>query len=171
MYSFKETQRFRQWWLWLLLLFVVMVSIVAPIYKMQHYSGGVAFGPIAIQSVAVVLIIVLFRLLKLETRIDESGIHYRYPPFINKERKIGWEQLKDAFVRVYSPIGDYGGWGLRTGLGRGGAYNVSGNVGLQLIFKDGTQLLFGTRRGDELSALIERLKNDKVIHLPDAEAK
>jgi hypothetical protein len=63
-----------------------------------------------------------------------------------------------AYIRKYNPIKDYGGWGIRWGSFRkGNAYNMSGNMGLQLVFKDGKKLLFGTQRSSELDQIIEQL--------------
>jgi hypothetical protein len=43
--------------------------------------------------------------------------------------------LKKSFVKQYSPISGYGGWGLRLGLnGIGKAYNVSGEKVCNLNF-------------------------------------
>lgn len=57
------------------------------------------------------------------------------------------------FPRTYSPLGDYGGWGLPGNL----AYNVWGPHGLQLVFRSGNQLLLGTQRPAELLAVLAAL--------------
>lgn len=62
---------------------------------------------------------------------------------------ILWSQLDDLYVKDYNPIADYGGWGYRNGS-QGKAYNTKGSVGLQLIFKDGSRLLIGSQKKDEL---------------------
>lgn len=54
---------------------------------------------------------------------------------------------------------DYGGWGLRLGFfGKGRAYNISGNIGMQIVFKDGKKLLIGTQKSAEIKSFLERLK-------------
>ncbi len=58
--------------------------------------------------------------------------------------------LKGYEVLTYSPIKDYGGWGIRYGRG-GKAYNVRGNRGVQLQLANGQRLLIGSQRPEELS--------------------
>jgi hypothetical protein len=53
---------------------------------------------------------------------------------------------------------EYGGWGLRLGLfGKGTAFNVSGDIGLQLEFTDDRKLLIGTNKPDELIETLNKI--------------
>ncbi|MFN5224364.1 MAG: hypothetical protein ACK5DJ_09275 [Bacteroidota bacterium] len=80
---------------------------------------------------------------KLETTISHDEIQYRLFPFQWNMRKISREQIADVFVRKYSPLFEYGGWGLRWSL-NGKAVNVRGNMGIQLVLKNGSRILIGT---------------------------
>ena len=63
-----------------------------------------------------------------------------------------------SYVRQYSPIIEYGGWGLRFGIfGKGTAFNVSGNKGLQLEFINNKKLLIGTNKPDALTETLIKL--------------
>lgn len=96
--------------------------------------------------------------LRLETRITDEAVMFRFVPLHRKWRVHRWEDIRSAEVRRYSPLGEYGGWGIRYGLGgRGKAYNVSGNQGLQLVLKNGKKILLGTSRPMELSELLKDL--------------
>jgi len=84
-------------------------------------------------------------------------LQVRYFPFVNRTLPLGriarWE------ARIYHPIREYGGWGVRYGgRRRGWAYNVSGNCGVQLELQDGTRILIGSQRADELVSGLERAK-------------
>ena len=58
-------------------------------------------------------------------------------------------------MRQYSPIGEFGGWGIKYGFGGAGkVYNVSGNQGLQLVYHDGSKLLIGSKRPEEIQKII-----------------
>ncbi|MBX2959059.1 MAG: hypothetical protein KF732_03800 [Flavobacteriales bacterium] len=62
------------------------------------------------------------------------------------------------YVRQYSPLTEYGGWGIRLGLfGKGTAYNVSGNKGLQLEFTNNKKLLIGTNKPNELTETLTKI--------------
>ena len=63
-------------------------------------------------------------------------------------------------MRQYSAIGEFGGWGIKYGLGGAGkVYNVSGNKGLQLVYKDGSKLLIGSQRSAEVQQVLSELGN------------
>lgn len=103
-----------------------------------------------------------FIILKLGTTIHSGGIGYRFSPFHRKIRNIRWEEIQNVYVRQYSPLGEFGGWGLW-----GGAYNVTGNMGIQIEFKNGKTLLLGTRKPEQARSAIhefatQSLKSDSV---------
>ncbi len=101
------------------------------------------------------LVLIFFFKLTLHTRIDESGIHYRFAPVHRKERHIKWSDVKNIYVRKYKPIAEYGGWGFRMGRS-GTALNTSGNMGLQIEFTNGKRLLIGTHKPDELKRILAK---------------
>ena len=67
----------------------------------------------------------------------------RFFPFHFREKHFAWEDISKAYVRRYSPLWEYGGWGIKYGF-QGKAYNVSGNEGIQLELKSGKRVLIGT---------------------------
>ncbi|WP_299287582.1 hypothetical protein [uncultured Mucilaginibacter sp.] len=153
---FKETQRFRQWWLWLILIaaFGITISAITKEHKeLQNDSNFALLTPLLVPILAFVLIFFS----KLDTEIDAEGIHVRFFPFHFKFKTYSRDTIGQAVVTKYNPILDYGGWGLRLGLfGKGKAYNVSGNQGIQLVFKDGSKLLIGTQKPDEAGAALQK---------------
>ena len=85
-------------------------------------------------------------------------MYIRFFPFHLKFKFYPWDSIRKSYLRQYSPLGEYGGWGLRIGLfGKGTAYNVSGNWGLQLEFTNKKKLLIGTVRPEELSSTLENM--------------
>ena len=99
------------------------------------------------------LLPLFFWQMKLVTRIAEEGIYVRFTPFHFKEKFYPWDSLSACYVRTYSPLMEYGGWGIKYGFGgQGLVYNVSGDIGLQLKFKKGDPVLIGTQKGEEIKA-------------------
>jgi len=96
----------------------------------------------------------LFVFGKLVTEVRDDGIYVRYFPLHRRFRRIAFKELKGYKVRSYRPILEYGGWGIRFGLG-GKAYNVSGNRGVQLGLLDGKPLLIGSQGPEELLRAIQ----------------
>jgi hypothetical protein len=69
-----------------------------------------------------------------------------------------WNEISKSYVRQYFPIREYGGWGLRLGIfGKGKAYNISGDKGLQVEFSDNKKLLIGTNKPDELAETLDKI--------------
>ncbi len=114
-------------------------------------------------SIVVLLVGILFLFLKLKTRIDEKGIHYQFLPFHFSEKSILWGEIEQCYVRKYSPIMEYGGWGIRGISKKNKAYNTKGNIGLQLILKNGHKLLIGSQLQTELEQVIKNYKS-KLNH-------
>jgi hypothetical protein len=159
---FRETQQFRQPWLWgLLLVLSAVVFASMREWFADLVSGGLIhpgeFAP-AIGPLIMLGVILLFLLMRLETAVDEEGIHYRFYPFQFQWTTISPKEIASWRIRTYSPLAEYGGWGIRFGLGgQGMALNVSGNVGLQLEQTSNRKLLIGTQRPAELKEAMERL--------------
>lgn len=145
--TFYEKQSFRQWWLWLILIFVLGFTIYNFVDNNESFSTGEMIASFAVTAI----IFILFFIIKLETKIDELGIRVRLFPLHLQFKYFPWKTIQKAYIREYSPIGEYGGWGLRLGLfGKGKAYNVSGNMGLQLVFNDNKKLLIGTQKSQKM---------------------
>ena len=168
---FAENQKFNQWWLWLLLLSINLFMIYG---FYEQVINGHRFGdkPMSntgqtIALTATLALSVFFLIIKLQTIVKEDGIYYRFFPIHRAYRKFTWDKLKFVFVRQYSPLSEYGGWGLRFGIsGTGKAVNVSGNKGLQLVFADNKKLLIGTNKPE---AFIEVLSEIGQYKTPQAE--
>jgi len=163
---FSERQRFNQWWLWIILIGINCITLYGVI---QQVIFGKPYGDrpgsdaeLLIVAAITGLILVLFIVLKLETRITKEGVYVRFRPFHQTFRYYSWTNLSKSYVRKYSAIMEYGGWGLRFGFyGKGSALNVSGNMGLQLITIDGKKMLIGTRKPEEMTETLKKLNQIK----------
>lgn len=159
---FSETQHFRQWWLWAILIGLngmFLFGITKQIILGQQFGTKPASNTeLLIITGLMFLLTYLFIIFRLETRIRHDGIYYRLVPFHGPFRYHPWDNLQKCYVRKYSPILEYGGWGLRLGMyGKGTAFNVSGNMGLQLKLSNNKKILLGTRRPEEITTTLKKL--------------
>lgn len=163
---FIETQKFRQWWLWLILAIAILIPIGVFVDTYITNKQDATDGLFALIPAVLIVGVVIFLLLsaKLTTELDEYVINYRFYPFHFSNQKIHWEDVKAAYVREYSPILEYGGWGLRYTFKNGKAYNVMGNAGLQLHLKNGKKVLLGTQKQNELQDFMQTLYNRKIVN-------
>ena len=144
---FEEEQTFDQVWVWAL-LGIGTVGVLLPMLL-----TGQGLWALLLVATIQVLCMSMMAMLKLYTRIDQEGVHYRMKPFQWKFKTIPWAEIDQIYVRKYSPILEYGGWGIRFGR-NGTAYNVSGNQGIQLVLKNGKRILLGTGKPDVASRKI-----------------
>lgn len=149
---FTEEQAFRQWWL-LAILGITLIGVSIPIINAYSNTGKVTSEFIGFGIV--LLIIILFWVLRLHTKIDANGVSARFEPTGFFRREYSWREINQCYVRKYSPVNEYGGWGIRGG-GTAKAYNVSGNMGIQIITKDQKKFLIGTVKPEEARKVILR---------------
>lgn len=164
---FREVQHFRQIWLWLLLLAISGVCIYAMVEQLILREP---FGSDPAPDVVLIIIVAVFGLgfpllfyhIRLTTEVRSNGLYYRFFPLHCSVQKILLDDLKSYEVRTYSPLKEYGGWGIRYGA-KGKAYNVKGNRGVQFKLTNGELILMGSQRPEELAgalALVIERKNE-----------
>lgn len=159
---FTETQKFKQLWIWLLLVGVNGIFLYA-IYQQIIQGKPMGNNPMSdtgllIGSIVTLAMTLLFMNFRLDTQIKEDGIYVRFFPFNITYKKYSWDTISKAYIRQYNPIKEYGGWGIRFSFfGKGKALNISGDIGLQLEFKNGKKLLIGTLKGDEIKGILPKL--------------
>ncbi|WP_179345975.1 hypothetical protein [Winogradskyella ursingii] len=155
---FKEEQRFTQ--LWLIMLILISMLVPVGIVLGTYFKNPNSFSVLELTIILLVVLLAssIIFLFKLNTRIDEKGVHYQFFPFHLKYKVISWADIKEAHVRNYDPIGEYGGWGIRGGIlwnkSKGKAINVSGDIGIQLKLKNGKKLLIGTQQKAEAESVL-----------------
>ena len=156
---FSEQQKFKQWWLWIILLvlnFIFILGIYKQIiHKEQFGDNPMSNSGLIIGLVLMVSLTILFGNFKLQTIIKNDGIYVRFFPLQIAYRKYTWDKLINIYVREYNAITEYGGWGLRYGIfGNGKALNVSGDKGLQLVNLNKSALLIGTNKPEEIKEIL-----------------
>ena len=172
---FSEQQKFRQIWLWVMVLSATGASIGVFLWALiQQVVRGVPFHDKFMSNteliiafafslgLALVLIILLVKM-RLETIITSEGVKIKFFPVHHSYRNFQWEDISEAVVKKYSPM-KYGGWGIRfkiyhfTVFHNVTAYNVSGNQALQLHFKNGKKTLIGTQKPYELEVALRKIE-------------
>lgn len=164
---FREKQRLNIFSLALSLsLFVLLL-----IYLYKQFNNEVSLSNNLVNNVGLTSLLVLVGILVLvsvfatqETIITDKGISLTFFPVLWSKRSIQWEDVENVYVREYNPLQEFGGWSIfrvngpvQRGLGNNRAINVKGNKGLQLIMKDGSKLLIGTQKVDEIEIVIKKV--------------
>ncbi|MDT7602482.1 MAG: hypothetical protein QOF61_479 [Acidobacteriota bacterium] len=156
---FREVQRFRQVWLWGLLIAIALLFAYGGV---QQILFGKPWGNKPLPDAGLVAIFLLFVAIltwlysvRLVTEVNEAGVvtHFKW---LWRRRLIPFAEIRSHAAVTYRPLADYGGWGIRYGFGGAGkAYNVSGNRGVQFELADGGRLLVGSQRADEFDRAVD----------------
>ena len=142
---FHEEQRFRDSWLWL----VVLIAFVAAVSLLVAAPRPPARGLIV--AIGVGAGAVLIGLAHLETTVTSDAIVVTFHG-LWQTRRIALSDIS-KYAPMHYAIWDSGGWGIHFGFA-GLTYNVSGNEGVHFRLKSGSQVLIGTQRPAELVSAI-----------------
>ncbi len=100
---------------------------------------------------------------KLIVEVTSKSLHFTFKPFISKPVNYYKSDIEKDKIRKYKPIKEYGGWGVKKGKkSMGKAYNVRGNIGMQLYLKNGKKVLIGTQRSDAFLRAMKRMMENEL---------
>jgi len=157
---FREQQRFTQVWLWLILCAISGVYIWGFVQQVL-FRRPWGDNPTSDLSLMVLVIVMscglplLMYSCRLVTEVCADALYVRFYPFHLRRVRIDYTTITQCLAVKYSPLRDYGGWGVRDSR-NGKAYNVSGNLGVRLEFTSGVPLLIGSLHPIELAAAIKQ---------------
>lgn len=151
---FKEEQRFRQWWLWVILI-AISGLLLFGIYK--QLILGQKFGNKPMSDLGVIIFALFnfgllagFWFVGLKTAINSREIVITFFPFVKK--RVSWKDIKSAEIVNY---GFVGGYGIRLGTKYGTVYNTKGTKGLAIELLNGKKFLIGTQKEVELQQITD----------------
>jgi len=151
---YTEKQEFRQWWIWLLVSPLIIVTFYIVIVQLVL---GETVGDNPLPDWGVILfalfsfgIVFFIWHLQLRTRIDEHGISMNYRPVL--KRHYAWQDIEKTEFVNYGFVG----YGFRWWPKHGWIYNVGGNMGLKIYLKSGKHFIIGTQKGHDLKSFLEK---------------
>tara|TARA_B110000116_G_C16683810_1_gene511961 strand:- start:234 stop:713 length:480 start_codon:yes stop_codon:yes gene_type:complete len=152
---YSERQKFNQWWVW-------FSALLGPILLFFPLIGLILSGSSYIVLLLIFLLtfwlpIFLYRL-HLDTEVNEKGIFIKFSFLHRNWVEFEYKDIESVEACIYKPVKHYGGWGIRYGA-KGKAYNVTGNKGVLINFKDGTNILIGSLHYELLQSVLEERLN------------
>lgn len=163
---FHEEQSFRQIGFWLIIACAMLagpISVVVEIFLLIGKEVDPTKWSELGRSAAILVLadgIVLFWLLymKLITTVTEKGLNLFYRGLYWKDIPISLEDVDSIKAVEYSPLFRYGGYGIRYVV-KGKAYNVSGNQGVRIDYKNGKHILIGTQEPKKLLKALQQIQS------------
>lgn len=153
---FIESQRFNQWWIWLIIISTSIVPFIG-IYKQIINKQPFGDNPMSNTSLIIatcisLIIVLLFLLMKLDTTITKDSITFQFFPLV--KRSYSFNDIETYKVIDY---GFVGGWGIRFTMKYGTVYNTKGTKGLFIKLKNGKTMVVGTQKHEELEKVIHQI--------------
>lgn len=159
-YIFQEQQKLRQWYVWLILLFVLSLAIAFIINSIINYMNSTPGAASFIVLGALILLISLFFLIstagsKLNVIATEDSLYFQWIPLNNRYNKVFWQNVQSIRMIDYKSMG----YGMRISEKYGSIYNAFGGYAINIITRGGNQFLIGTAKPKELEEILIKLKD------------
>lgn len=141
--AFEEVQHFDVAWIWALIgieTLVVMIPLIVT---------GQPWWFLLMMASMMVLTMSFLSSMKLYTRIDNEGVHYRMNPFQRRDKTVYWDEIEIVQLRKLSGLKEYSGYGIRMGIKKR-FYNLGGNHVIHIVRKDGKEILISTKKAKEV---------------------
>ncbi len=159
--EYEETQRWPDWSVWLVTIgaggFILFMLVMAWRAAAPCWQGGTPNWPIVaiclVAAAAETFVIYMFAAGKLTIQVYHDGIFVRLHPFPG--RLIPFEQVEEIASAHFSPLRDFGGWGVRW-RGRTTAYIIRGNRGITVKLRNGRTVVIASQDPDALTAIAQR---------------
>lgn len=90
-----------------------------------------------------------------EVAVDRVRVWFGWLPTYRQE--VALSQVRCVEVVRYRPIIDFGFWGVRRGPNGERVLSARGDRGVRLTMVDGTKLLIGSQRPEELAEALDKI--------------
>jgi hypothetical protein len=166
---FREEQYF-DWRVYALIGVVELVAGYTLVWLTRHWGPvaallahrwSIEFSLAALIGLALPLLLAIF-LLQMTTEVTATEVRVWFGGVPLYRRVLSIDSIRRYAVVRYRPIADYGGWGVRAGRDGERVLNARGDRGVRLELADGSKLLIGSQRPEELAETIERARTPDV---------
>jgi hypothetical protein len=155
---YREEQRFG-WWSYALLALVMAMAwatLEGRVPFGQHFAARHArLFLLGVASGLVLPVGIVVGLLRMTTLVTPTEVRVWFGFIPTYRRSIPIGTIARVEVVQYRPLVDHGGWGIRAGRDHERVFNARGNRGVRLHLVDGSKILIGSQRPEELALAVE----------------
>ncbi len=126
----------------------------------HRWSLEFTLGLLVAVTIPYLLVIGLLHM-TTEVTATEVRVWFGWVPVYRRALPVS--SIRHNHVVEYRPIRDYGGWGIRAGRNGERVLNARGNRGVRLELVDGSKLLIGSQRPEELAETLERARSNDSL--------
>jgi hypothetical protein len=157
---YREEQFFA-WWLYALLAAMVALGWLSVVWP-HHANPGAAAGPRGALEIPLSLLIglvlppaLVVGVLRMTTEVSPGQCRVWFGFVPTYRRAIPLDAVKSVEIVTYHAIRDHLFWGVRTTRAGERVMTARGNRAVRLHLRDGTRVLIGTQRPEELAEALE----------------
>ena len=152
---FREVQEFRQTWLWLLLAFAGLASLLPAVMLIQTPTQQET--PLPAWCIPLIFSIQVinmgcFYYTRFETVLTTEGIYYRWTPWFRKYRFLPKASVKEVQTLKYP----YFKFGSHKRKGFGYVHHVNGNKGFRITLADNKMFYLGTQKINTVDSILNK---------------
>jgi len=156
---YREEQNFG-WWVYALLAVMAAVGVAAALWARPDEAPADPTGlaveiPFALAVGLILPSVLVMGVLRMTTEVTPSELRVWFGWIPTYRRVVAANDILALEVVRYRPIRECGGWGIRTGPDGERVLNARGDRGVRLSLSDGTRLLIGSQRPDDLARALE----------------
>lgn len=100
-------------------------------------------------------------LMPAEVKINRSGVHYRYKPWVRKWKTFKWSEIKSVEEKSIEPIGDYGGYGYRITLKGNKGIVMNAEKGVKFNLRKEKHFIFSTNQLEKMMKSVREFESVK----------
>ncbi len=155
---YREEQRFG-WWVYALM--VLMVAVAWTLFESRGMIRAGFLGQraqqlfIAVAAGMSLPIVFMLGVLRMTTIVTPADVRIWFGYFPTYRRTISMLNITRVEVVQYRPLADCGGWGIRVSRDGERVLSARGNRGVRIYLIDGSKLIIGSQRPEELALAVE----------------
>ncbi len=155
---YREEQRFG-WWVYATLALIMAVAWAALLGRDHGMARAIA-GPHArlfaagVSSGLAVPVLLVVGVLRMTTVVTPGEVQVWFGWVPTYRRAVAAGSIARVEVVQYRPIRDHRGWGIRATRDGERVLNARGDRGVRLHLVDGSKVLIGSQRPEELALAV-----------------
>jgi hypothetical protein len=156
---FREEQNFA-WWVYALLAAMFVSTITAALWRggplLPSAQGWSIQAPVTLLVGLGLPSVLVLGVLRMTTEVTPTDCRVWFGWLPTYRQSVPLSALQRVEVVNYRPLRDCGGWGIRRGRGGERVLSARGDRGVRLHLADGSRLLIGSQRPEELAQALEQ---------------
>ncbi|MFT3948043.1 MAG: hypothetical protein QM763_13820 [Agriterribacter sp.] len=149
---FRETQYFRQTWIWVLLICGSLTALIPVIVISISDKSNSPLWAIPFVLAFQLINLSCFYFTRLETVISTEGIYYRWLPWFKKYRFLDKKNITEIQVLKYP----YLQYGYHRKKGFGAVHNISGNKGFRITLNNKSMFYLGSQKINTVTNILDK---------------